>query len=333
MQVLSPELFLHLMHPNRKMLHVLHQFSYFLIKDNSFARRIDRYRQKIKFIILPMNNYIEVNLSFSPNDEIYSDVMASLLGEKGYESFVASEAGMKAYVAENLYSQADLEAVIADFPLETAINFTTAVVAVQNWNEEWEKNYFQPIILGDECVIRSSFHTGTPTVKYEILIDPKMSFGTGHHETTSLMLNELLKADVAGKSFLDMGCGTAVLAILARMKGAAPVTAIDIDEWAYTNSLENISLNGVSEINVLLGGAELLGNETFDVIQANINRNILLNDIQHYTKCMHVGSSLFMSGFYLEDIPVIREEAERNGLTFVAHTEKNRWVAVHFVKA
>jgi ribosomal protein L11 methyltransferase len=216
--------------------------------------------------------------------------------------------------------------------METAIEFATEVVPVQNWNEEWEKNYFQPIILGNECVIRSSFHTGTPEVKYEILIDPKMSFGTGHHETTSLMLNELLKVDVAGKSFLDMGCGTAVLAILARMKGAMPVTAIDIDEWAYTNSLENISLNSVSEIKVLLGGAELLGSETFDIIQANINRNILLNDIQHYAKCMHVGSSLYMSGFYLEDIPVIREEAEQNGLTYVSFTEKNRWVAVHFVK-
>ncbi len=279
-----------------------------------------------------MNNYIEVNISFTPNDVIFSDVMASLLGEIGYESFVETELGMKAYVAENLFSEVDLAAVVTSFPMETAIEFATEVVPVQNWNEEWEKNYFQPIILGNECVIRSSFHTGTPEVKYEILIDPKMSFGTGHHETTSLMLNELLKADVAGKSFLDMGCGTAVLAILARMKGATPVTAIDIDEWAYTNSLENISLNSVSEIKVLLGGAELLGAETFDIIQANINRNILLNDIQHYAKCMHVGSSLYMSGFYVEDIPVIREEAEQNGLTYVAHAEKNRWVAVHFVK-
>lgn len=160
----------------------------------------------------------------------------------------------------------------------------------KNWNEEWEKNYFQPIVIGNECVIHSSFHQDTPEARFDILIDPKMSFGTGHHETTSLMLAELLKLDVTGKSFLDMGCGTAVLAILARMKDASPVTAIDIDEWAYENSLENIRLNHVSDITVKLGGAELLGTETYDIILANINRNILLHDMHRYISCMHTGS-------------------------------------------
>jgi Ribosomal protein L11 methylase len=279
-----------------------------------------------------MNNYIEVNIKFTPSEEIYADIMASILGEKGFESFTYTEDEMKAYVLESVFSETLLEDAKAEFPIEAGISYNYQTVESKNWNEEWEKNYFQPIVIGDQCVIHSSFHQDTPTAKYDILIDPKMSFGTGHHETTSLMLAALIDADVTGKSFLDMGCGTAVLAILARMKGASPVVAIDIDEWAYENSLENIRLNQVSDIAVKLGGAELLGAEKYDVILANINRNILLQDIQHYAACMIDGSQLYMSGFYVEDIPMIQEEAEKNGLTFVTHWEKNRWVAVQFVK-
>jgi len=279
-----------------------------------------------------MNNYIEVNITFTPSEELYADIMASILGEKGFDSFTYSDDVMKAYVLESVFTEALLEEAKAEFPMEVEIAYNYQTVETKNWNEEWEKNYFQPIVIGDRCVIHSSFHQDTPGAKYDILIDPKMSFGTGHHETTSLMLAALLDADVNGKSFLDMGCGTAVLAILARMKGADPVTAIDIDEWAYENSIENIRLNQVSDIDVKLGGAELLGSEKYDVILANINRNILLQDIQNYTACMNDGSQLFMSGFYVEDIPMIREEAERNGLTFISHSEKNRWVAVQFVK-
>ncbi|WP_243349030.1 50S ribosomal protein L11 methyltransferase [Parabacteroides sp. FAFU027] len=279
-----------------------------------------------------MNNYIEVNIKFTPSEEIYADIMASILGEKGFESFTYTEDEMKAYVLESVFSEALLEEAKAEFPMEVGISYNYQTVETKNWNEEWEKNYFQPIVIGDQCVIHSSFHQDTPKAKYDILIDPKMSFGTGHHETTSLMLAALIDADVTGKSFLDMGCGTAVLAILARMKGASPVVAIDIDEWAYENSLENIRLNQVSDITVKLGGAELLGAEKYEVILANINRNILLQDIQHYAACMTDGSQLYMSGFYVEDIPMIKEEAEKNGLTFITHWEKNRWVAVQFVK-
>ncbi len=280
-----------------------------------------------------MNNYIEVNIRFTPSDEMYADIMSAILGEKGFESFTFSDDILKAYVSESVFSESLLEEAKDEFPIDNVqISYDYQKVESKNWNEEWEKNYFQPIVIGKECVIHSSFHQDMPEARFDILIDPKMSFGTGHHETTSLMLAELLNLDVAGKSFLDMGCGTAVLAILARMKGASPVTAIDIDEWAYENSLENIRLNQVSDITVKLGGAELLGAETYEVILANINRNILLNDMHHYISCMHTDSLLFMSGFYTEDIPMIREEAEKNGLTFIGHTEKNRWVAVQFIK-
>lgn len=201
----------------------------------------------------------------------------------------------------------------------------------KDWNEEWEKNFFQPIIIGDRCVIHSTFHHDIPQADYDIVINPQMAFGTGHHETTSLIIGELLDNDLQGKSLLDMGCGTSILAILARMRGAAPCTAIDIDEWCVRNSLENIELNGVDRISVFQGDASALeGKGPFDVVIANINRNILLNDMKQYARCMRSGSELYMSGFYVDDIPVIQAEAERNGLRFVHHREKNRWAAVKF---
>lgn len=193
------------------------------------------------------------------------------------------------------------------------------------------KNFFQPIIIGDRCVIHSTFHHDIPQADYDIVINPQMAFGTGHHETTSLIIGELLDNNLQGKSLLDMGCGTSILAILARMRGAAPCTAIDIDEWCVRNSLENIELNGVDRISVFQGDASALeGKGPFDVVIANINRNILLNDMKQYVRCMRSGSELYMSGFYVDDIPVIQAEAERNGLRFVHHREKNRWAAVKF---
>ena len=199
-------------------------------------------------------------------------------------------------------------------------------------NLEWEKNFFQPIIIGNRCVIHSTFHQDVPKAEYDIVINPQMAFGTGHHETTSLIIEELLDSELKDKSLLDMGCGTSILAILARMRGARPCTAIDIDEWCVRNSIENIELNHVDDIAVSQGDASsLTGKGPFDVIIANINRNILLNDMKQYVTCMHTNSELYMSGFYVDDIAAIREEAEKNGLTFVHYKEKNRWAEVKFV--
>ena len=182
-----------------------------------------------------------------------------------------------------------------------------------------------------KTVIHSTFHRDIPKAEYDIVINPQLAFGTGHHETTSLIIGELLNGNLQGKSLLDMGCGTSILAILARMRGAAPCTAIDIDEWCVRNSLENIELNHVDDITVFQGDASSLADKgPFDVIIANINRNILLNDMKHYVSRMHSGSELYMSGFYVDDIPVIQAEAERNGLSFVHQQEKNRWAAVKF---
>ena len=280
-------------------------------------------------------NYYELSFTYtSPIEkEIINDVLAAELGEIGFESFTESEKGLLGYISEALYDKKTLDDKLADFPLEnTRIDYTSKWVESKDWNEEWEKNFFQPIIIGDRCVIHSTFHHDIPQAEYDIVINPQMAFGTGHHETTSLIIGELLDNNLQGKSLLDMGCGTSILAILARMRGAVPCTAIDIDEWCVRNSLENIELNGVDRISVFQGDASALkGKGPFDVIIANINRNILLNDMKQYVSCMHPGSELYMSGFYVDDIPVIQAEAERNGLHFVHHKEKNRWAAVKFV--
>ncbi|MDD3037559.1 50S ribosomal protein L11 methyltransferase [Bacteroides sp.] len=277
--------------------------------------------------------YFEFTFTTLPCTETVNDILAAFLGEAGFESFVEREGGLTAYIQQALYDEATVKNVIADFPLpDTTITYTYTEAEDKDWNEEWEKNFFQPIVIGDRCVIHSTFHQDVPKAEYDIVINPQMAFGTGHHETTSLIISELLDTDLKGKSLLDMGCGTSILAILARMRGAQPCTAIDIDEWCVRNSIENIELNHVDNIVVSLGDASSLnGQGPFDVIIANINRNILLNDMKQYVGCMHPGSELFMSGFYVDDIPAIQAEAERQGLKFVEHKEKNRWAAVKFV--
>lgn len=281
-------------------------------------------------------NYYEVTFTYTTalESEIVNDVLAAELGEIGFESFTENEQGMQGYLPENLYDEQALQTVLATFPLENVqIHYTVLFVEDKDWNEEWEKNYFKPIRIGHDCIIRASFHEPEPGFQYEIIIDPKMAFGTGNHETTYLMIQEMLQLDLTGKELLDMGCGTAVLAILARMKGAGRVVAIDIDEWAYRNALENIRLNHTDDIQVALGGAEQIAPfGTFDYIFANINRNILLNDIRHYVTHMKPGGYLYMSGFYTQDIPAIEAECKRNGLTLLSHTERNNWVAVKVQK-
>ena len=278
--------------------------------------------------------YFEVTFTAQPCNETITDVLSGLTADIGFESFVECENGMKAYIQQSQFDEAALQQVVEDFPIPGAnISYSITEPEDKNWNEEWEKNFFQPIVIDNRCVIHSTFHKDYPKAEYDIVINPQMAFGTGHHETTSLIIGELLDSDLQGKSLLDMGCGTSILAILARMRGASPCTAIDIDEWCVRNSLENIELNGVDNIAVSQGDASSLESKgPFDMVIANINRNILLADMKHYIARMNPGAELLMSGFYIDDIPVIREEAERNGLHFVHHREKNRWAAVKFQK-
>lgn len=276
--------------------------------------------------------YSVAHLVFSDPDDFISDILAAQLGEIGFESFVVTEIGLDAFVQDSKLDENALNQVVADFSFDTTITFSLESVENKNWNEEWEKYFFEPIVIDDKCLIHSSFHKDFPKLEYDITIDPKMAFGTGHHETTSLMVSEILKMDFTGKTVLDMGCGTSVLAILASMRGAEKLTAIDIDDWCVDNSLENLELNNITNIDVFLGDASLLPGKTFDVILANINRNILVNDMQTYAGCLQRNGLLFMSGFYTEDIPIIEKEANKYGLTLLGSREKNNWAMIRMVK-
>lgn len=276
--------------------------------------------------------YLAIHFKFDNSEDYTADILANYLGEINFESFVTTAEGLDGYVTEKGFDEAMLIEMISNFPFNIVIEYTKEILEDKNWNEEWEKHFFAPIIIEDQCIIHSSFHKDIPKLKYDIIIDPKMAFGTGHHETTSLMIAEILKTDIAGKSVLDMGCGTSVLAILASMKGATNIIAIDIDDWCVDNSLENIALNKVSNIQVYSGDAGLLGEKHFDIILANINRNILLNDMEKYAACLLSGGNLYMSGFYTEDIPLIESKANDLGFRMDYYHQKNNWAAVKTTK-
>lgn len=272
--------------------------------------------------------YIEYDFQVTPL-EIGRDLLIAELGEAGFESFLETETGVLAYIqkkdcVENLLGSIDM----LKNP-KYSISFTRKEIEQVNWNAEWEKN-FEPILVDNRCSVRAPFHP-KPDVEYDIVIEPKMSFGTGHHETTHMMIQHILKNGWAGKKVLDMGCGTAVLAILAEMKGARPVDAIDIDNWCYLNSLENTERNHCKHITVYEGDASLLSGKSYDTIIANINRNILLNDMTVYAACLKAGGELYLSGFYTEDLEVITTECNKHGLQFVENLERNNWVAAKFI--
>ena len=276
-------------------------------------------------------DYIEVNFIIEPFEEYISDVLASELGEIGFDSFVPSEVGMDAYILQSKFDESELKNLLSDFPFEASIDYKITPIKSKNWNEEWEKNYFQPIIIDEVCVVRGPFHPQFPHIPHQIVIEPKMAFGTGHHETTGMMLKHIIDTNVTNLRVLDMGCGTGILGILASMRGASDIVGIDIDQWSVDNTIENCSLNGIHNMSALLGDAALLNEMApFDLILANINRNILLEDIKHYVAVLKPGGSLIMSGFYADDLPLIQQEAEKNNLHFVGNKEQNKWVAALF---
>lgn len=274
------------------------------------------------------NNYIEYSFKVKPLQP-GSDILIAELGEAGFESFVEEEDGVMAYMQKEDWSALILEHVEILKNSDYQISFEYKEIEQENWNATWESN-FNSIQVGDSCVVRAPFHE-RPKVQYDIVIEPKMSFGTGHHETTYMMLQHMLDFDFEEKSVLDMGCGTGVLAILAAMKGAKTVDAVDVDNWCYQNSLENIARNKCSHIHVLEGDASLLNGKKYDVIIANINRNILLADIPLYVGCLNENGVLFLSGFYEKDMATISKKCQEVALKFEKNLEKNNWVAVKYV--
>jgi ribosomal protein L11 methyltransferase len=256
------------------------------------------------------------------------EILIAELGYAGFESFVETNEGVVAYILEKEWRDEILEDIQILNSEEFEITFTTEKIAQTNWNAEWEKN-FNPII-DDKVTVRAPFHE-IPKTTYDIVIEPKMSFGTGHHETTHMMIQHILENDFSGKTVLDMGCGTGILAILAEMKGARHIDAIDIDNWCYVNSLENIERNDCNKIDAFEGDASLLKEQTYDIILANINRNILLKDISTYAAQLNDKGMLFVSGFYDNDIPMIEKASNDSMLKLVKKLERNNWVSLKFI--
>jgi ribosomal protein L11 methyltransferase len=274
--------------------------------------------------------YIEFSATIIPI-EMGRDILIAELAGVGFESFVETEKGIKAYIQSNQFNKEDINEIRVINNSEFNITYQTNVIEDQNWNEEWEKS-FNPINVENRCYIRAQFHDKIDNIEYDIIINPKMSFGTGHHETTYLMIKRLLELNLTNKKVLDMGCGTGVLAILAKMKKAQFVEAIDIDEWAYTNTLENIRNNNCEEITVKHGGVELINNTVFDLILANINRNVLLNDLKEYAKALSNNGDLLLSGFFNSDKDVLITEASKHNLKEIYSEKKKDWTILHLTK-
>jgi len=274
------------------------------------------------------NIYLGYHFSVEPK-ELGTEILIAELGEKPFESFIETDNGFSAYIQKDLWTEDVLNDIYLLTSPDFTISYTIEEIDQVNWNEEWEKN-FEPIDVDGNCHVRAPFHPKTDA-EFDIVIEPKMSFGTGHHETTHMMIQHLLEMDVEGMKTLDMGCGTAILAILAEMKGAQPIDAIDIDNWCYLNSIENAERNNCQHITVYEGEAALLKDKKYDLVIANINRNILLNDMQSYVDCLNSKGTLLLSGFYEEDIPFIDASCTEKGLTYVKKFERNNWVSLKYV--
>jgi ribosomal protein L11 methyltransferase len=274
--------------------------------------------------------YLEYDFTVTPLQP-GTEILIAELGMEGFESFVETDTGVLAYIQKADWHEDILDEVQILNSFEFQINYSFKEIAQTNWNEEWEKN-FNPIEVDGLCMVRAPFHPKSD-LPYDIVIEPKMSFGTGHHETTHMMLQFVLQDEWTGKKVLDMGCGTAVLAILAEMKGAKLIDAIDIDHWCYLNAKENAERNQCQNITVHEGDATLLKGKRYDRIIANINRNILLADMDTYADCLETGGTLYLSGFYIEDLPLIKESCDANGLKYSSHLQQNNWVAAKFVKS
>lgn len=274
-------------------------------------------------------NYIEYDFKIRPLEPA-TEILIAELGEVGFESFVENEEGVLAYIQQVEWNEQVLEDVQILQSDEFDISFTSKLIEQVNWNEEWEKN-FNPIEVDGLVSIRAPFHVN-PNLKFDIVIEPKMSFGTGHHETTHMMIQHLLEVDLNDKKVLDMGAGTGILAIFAEMCGAKSIDAVDIDEWCFENAIENLERNFCVNISVYQSDVTFLENKKYDVIIANINRNVLLADMHQYAACLSAGGILLLSGFYTEDISILEAETSKYGLQILTQKERNNWASLKLIK-
>jgi ribosomal protein L11 methyltransferase len=279
-----------------------------------------------------MMNYLKLTVNITPFEEWLRDVLTAQFTEIGFESFVETDDGFEGFIPEKDFNEEEFNNVLKTFEENHTFEVQKELIEEKNWNEEWEKNYFKPLVVAGKCVVRAPFHKEYPALDYEIVIEPNMAFGTGNHETTSMMLEMILESDMQDKWALDMGCGTGILGILASMRGARKITAIDIDEWSFEGAGENAQINHIENMEVKLGDASLLGDEKYDVIFANIHKNVLMNDLPVYSTHLNKNGLLLMSGFYVDDIPDLKKKAEQVGLKETGFKTKNNWVVSVFVK-
>lgn len=283
-----------------------------------------------------MNDYIQVDFVLEPHNEIEVDILDALLCEENFESFVATDNGVSAFIKKEHYATGIIENAINQYPFSSKITWSEQLIVGKDWNEEWEKNFFKPMVIAERCVIHSTFHNDYPKLEYDITIDPKMAFGTGHHSTTNLIVSELLSMDLKGCKVLDMGTGTGILSIVSILHGADSALGVEIDEAAYVNALENIELNNVkNNITILHGDASVISsydNESFDIVLANINRNVILNDVDKYSRVLSRGGYMLLSGFYFDEVAMVAEAAAKYGMKFDCSKEDNKWALLKLIK-
>ncbi|MFC0514423.1 50S ribosomal protein L11 methyltransferase [Mucilaginibacter angelicae] len=277
-------------------------------------------------------NYYELFFTTITTEDYQQDLLINALGEIGFDTFEELELGFKAYIPEDLFDQQVLDEQLLPYKDLFTFSYEITLIQQKNWNEVWESN-FEPIEIGDKIYVRATFHDPKPLFEYEIVIDPKMAFGTGHHQTTAMMLGLMLENEFAGKKVLDMGCGTGILAIMAAKLGAGDITAIDYDPVCYESTIENSALNNVDNIKPLCGSKEVIPDEQYDTILANINRNILIDQMQRYAEVLKTDGEIYFSGFYESpDLDIITDEARKYGLKYITHRKDKEWVAAKFIK-
>ena len=276
-------------------------------------------------------NYTQISFKLNPDNQENREILVAMLSDLAFESFDESEEQVMGYIPGESVNLEEIMEITSLLPF--SVQTANEIIPDKNWNEVWEKNYFKPLLIGNRCLVRAPFHTEFEPAEFELVIEPKMAFGTGNHETTTLVAEQILNMDLEGKTVLDMGCGTGILGMLASLKGAKSVIAIDIDTWSFESAVENARLNNILNLEAKLGDASLLGTEKYEIIFANIHKNVIINDLPIYESVLQSGGKLFLSGFYTHDMPDVKAKAESLGLIETGFQEKNNWVVYSFEKS
>jgi len=274
--------------------------------------------------------YTQISFKLNPDTTENREILVAMLSDLTFESFDENPESVLGYIPGESFNPDEITEITSSLPFLVSTEIES--IPDQNWNEVWEKNYFKPLLIGYRCLVRAPFHTEFEPAEFELVIEPKMAFGTGNHETTTLVAEQILDLDLTGKTVLDMGCGTGILGMLASLKGAKSVVAIDIDSWSFESTAENARLNNIDNLEAKLGDASILGDKTYEIIFANIHKNVIIRDLPVYESVLQKGGQIYLSGFYTQDMPDVKAKAESLGLQETGFQEKNNWVVYGFRK-